>query len=104
MAAGPISERNQGDCRERVRDGSRGARRSRLWPPGFSRGAGDWVTLEGVRPVLVPAGGRMAGFWLKACRCDALYGQSSAFPLKKIIIIIHEGNLQQNSTSDLRRL
>ena len=65
MAAGPISERNQGDWRERVRNGSREAGRPGLWPPGFCPCAGDWASSEGVKPALVPAEGRVAGFRLR---------------------------------------
>lgn len=67
MAAGPISERNQGDWRGQTQNG--------LWGFGgprsnVSAGAGDFTFPKGARLVPMPYGDGMDR--LEACSCDAV--------------------------------
>lgn len=85
MAAGPISERNQGNWTGQARNGPMGAG----WAvpsraSSVSSWAGDWATQEGARLATVLVGGGVAQCRLRpACRCDAFCVLSPAFPLKK---------------------
>lgn len=109
MAAGPISERNQGDWRGPAGNGPRGAGRPRLGPAVFPRG---WEIgsprRAGDRPLcLLGAGSRVQ---TEACRCDALSNSFCLLFKKKQKQTSKQKpetkqfteNLQQNLQLDLR--
>lgn len=102
MAAGPISERNQGEWEERAQNGPSGAGRLRGVPAVFPRGRelGHPGGRETGRRACWGRGGRVQAQALEV----RFSVQSSAFPPPHPPKKFQKENLQQNSKFDLKSI